>query len=113
MIESDKTDINYTDLNNDTAVSLAATDSNMLWLLEKLISNPAVDINIANELGYDTLDSAIVSHNQKAVDMIINLRKDAVLDERKYKLAKANGISLSNAKKGEEVVDVFAKIFAS
>lgn len=113
VIESDKTDINYTDLNNDTAVSLAATDSNMLWLLEKLISNPAVDINIANELGYDTLDSAIVSHNQKAVDMIINLRKDAVLDERKYKLAKANGISLSNAKKGEEVVDVFAKIFAS
>ena len=113
VIESDKTDINYTDLNNDTAVSLAATDSNMLWLLEKLISNPAVDINIANELGYDTLDSAIVSHNQKAVDMIINLRKDAVLDERKYKLAKANGISLSKAKKGEEVVDVFAKIFAS
>lgn len=113
VIESDKTDINYTDLNNDTAVSLAATDSNMLWLLEKLISNPAVDINIANELGYDTLDSAIVSHNQKAVDMIIKLRKDAVLDERKYKLAKANGISLSMAKKGEEVVDVFAKIFAS
>jgi hypothetical protein len=113
VIESDKTDINYTDLNNDTAVSLAATDSNMLWLLEKLISNPAVDINIANELGYDTLDSAIVSHNQKAVDMIINLRKDAVLDERKYKLAKANGISLSKAKKDEEVVDVFAKIFAS
>ena len=113
VIESDKTDINYTDLNNDTAVSLAATDSNMLWLLEKLISNPAVDINIANELGYDTLDSAIVSHNQKAVDMIIKLRKDAVLDERKYKLAKANGISLSKAKKGEEVVDVFAKIFAS
>lgn len=113
VIDSGKSDLNFCDMNNDTAVSLAASDPSMLWLLEKLLSNPEVDINIKNDLNLDTIGSAIVSKNQKAVDMILNIRKDVKIDENTMRLAKNNGITLAPSKNKDELADVFAKIFAS
>lgn len=114
VVDSGKADLNFRDINNDTAVGLSTLERSTLWLLEKLLRNPEVDINIENDFGLDALSSAIVSHNQAAVDMILNIRKDDVkITPKTIKLAANNGINLKGKTNKDELENVFAKIFVS
>lgn len=94
IIDSGKFDINFTDDNDDTAINIACCSHNMLWLVEKLISDKNVNINCVNDVGHTAFGEAIRHDNLEALS-IIGKRPDINLSDKDKELAAKKGIDLA------------------
>ena len=93
LIQSGKFDLNYTDYNDDTLLSISALNTNANWLVEYLVSRPDVNINLVNDLGYTAFGNAIRYNNLEAAK-IIGSRSDIKLSERDSEIIKSKKINL-------------------
>lgn len=94
LLKSDKTDFNYKDLNEDTALSVACEYPQLLWVVEFLASKEEVNVNTTNDINFSPLTSAIDNNNIKAIELL-SKRKDIVVREIDVEKAKENNIDLS------------------
>jgi len=131
IIDSNKFDLNFVDDNEDTAINIACTNPNMLWLVKKLAAKPNVNINCENDIHYAAFGNAMRYRNYEAM-RIIGSRPDLVVLDSERELAKKLNINIDDyikptpfAETTEETVvtaevenadkynEIFKKVFAS
>lgn len=93
ILESENFDFNNVNINLDTAINVACEEESRLWIVEKLIANPNVNINVVNDFNCAALGNAIRNNNLKAVELL-GKRPDLVIREEDKELAKRHGIKL-------------------
>jgi len=106
IIDSGKFDMNFIDDNDDTAINIACSNSNMLWLVKKLASDKDVNINQINDAGHTAFGEAIRHDNLEALD-ILGKRPDIKLSDKDNELAKKKGIDITKYLKPTD--DIFKK----
>jgi hypothetical protein len=84
---------NHADLGNDTALSVSCEHLKLLWVTEKLLSIPSVNINTVNDFGYSPLTNCIVTNNIEALRLLAR-RTDLVVRDIDIQKANEKGISL-------------------
>ena len=94
LLKSDKTDFNYKDLNEDTALSIACEYSQLLWVVEFLASKEEVNVNTINDINFSSLGNAIRGNNLKAIEILAK-RKDLQVTVHDLEVADEYGIDLS------------------
>lgn len=95
ILDSENFDFNSVNINLDTAINVACEEENRLWIVEKLVANPNVNINVVNDFNCAALGNAIRNGNLKAVKLL-GKRPDLVIREEDKELAKKHGINLSD-----------------
>jgi ankyrin repeat protein len=88
-------DFNARDLSGDTALTIVCDHEKMKWIAKKLIANPNVDVNQANEFTFTPLTICL---NAKNFDILAELgkRPDLQVREEDKQLAKSLGINLDD-----------------
>ncbi len=94
LLKSDKTDFNYKDLNEDTALSVACEYPQLLWVVEFLASKEEVNVNTINDINFSPLGNAIRRNNLKAIEILAK-RKDLQVTVHDLEVADEYGIDLS------------------
>ena len=130
IIDSNKFDLNYVNENEDTAINIACTNPNMLWLVKKLASMPSVNVNCENDIKLAAFGCAMRYRNYNAME-VIGSRPDLVILDSERQLAEKLGIDIDKfimpkpfAETTETVVvadadnvdkydEIFRKVFAS
>lgn len=110
IINSDSFDLNSINLNDDSAINVAAEFPNLLWVVEKLVSNPKVNVNVINDINCSALTNAIRRNNIEAIK-ILGTRPDLIVRKEDEEMAKKMDIninSLINPKKfdSSETIEV-------
>ena len=105
MIDSGKFDLNHVDWNEDTAINIACTNPNMLWIVKKLAKNPKVDVNHVNDIEWAALGNAIRKRNLEALK-VIGKRPDLEVRDKDRELAEKLGIDLKKYIKPEPFAEV-------
>ena len=105
IIDSGKFDLNYVNDNDDTAINIACTNPNMLWLVKKLAARKDININCVNDVNRAALGNAIRYKNIGAIEVLGKRPDLKVLDSDK-KLAKELGIDLDKYIKPEPFNEV-------
>jgi hypothetical protein len=107
IVDSGKFDLNFIDDNEDTTLIVAATNENMLWLVEKLISDKNINVNCVNDNGHTAFGEAIRHNNHKAA-AIIGKRPDLKITKKDEEVSKQMGVDLEKFIKPTE--DVFKSV---
>ena len=110
IVDSGKFDLNFIDDNEDTTLIVAATNENMLWLVEKLISDKNINVNCVNDNGHTAFGEAIRHNNHKAA-AIIGKRPDLKITKKDEEVSKQMGVDLEKLIKPTE--DVFKSVKAT
>lgn len=100
IIDSGKFDLNFIDSNEDTAINIACTNPNMLWLVKKLSAMKGINVNCVNDIGWSALGNALRHKNVDAVK-ILGKRPDLEVRDKDRELAKKMGIELDKYIKPE------------
>lgn len=87
MLDCPSIDFNTLNINEDSALSIAAESPKMLWILKRLIARRDVNVNIVNDVNLTVLSNAIRNNNMEAVKLIC-MRPD--LQITKYDRSVAN-----------------------
>ena len=58
ILDSENFDFNVQDINLDTAINIACDRKELLWIVERLASNPNVNINIVNDFNCTAFGTA-------------------------------------------------------
>lgn len=95
VIDSGKFDLNFVDDNEDTAINIACTNPNMLWLVEKLAARKDINVNCVNDIGWTSLGNALRFGNVEALKYL-GKRPDLVVSDKDRELAKKKGIKLDD-----------------
>ena len=95
VIESDNFDLNALNLNDDPAINVAAEKPYLLWVVEKLSSNPRVNVNIINDYNCSPFTNALRKKNFDAAK-ILGKRPDLIVREEDKTLAKELGVDLKD-----------------
>ena len=95
ILDSETFNFNAVNLNLDTPVNVAAEEPHRLWILEKLLAKPSVNVNVANDFNCTALGTAIRFKNLKALELI-GKRPDVVVREEDKEMAKEYGINLND-----------------
>jgi ankyrin repeat protein len=95
VIDSGKFDLNFIDDNEDTAINIACTNPNMLWLVEKLAARKDINVNCVNDIGWTSLGNALRFGNIEALKFL-GKRPDLVVSDKDRELAKKKGIKLDD-----------------
>lgn len=85
---------NVTDLNDDTLLNICCEDEDKNWVIEKIISNPRLDVNLKNFFGLTPLMSAINSGNKRAIGLL-STRPDLAVSKEEITLMKNEGMDPS------------------
>ena len=93
VLNSNTFNFNAVNLNLDTPVNVAAEEPCRLWILERLLSNPNVNVNVVNDFNCTALGTAIRFNNIEAIKLI-GQRPDVVVREEDKEMAKEFGIDL-------------------
>lgn len=88
-------DFNSKNINDDTAINIAAENPKFIWILENLISRPNININVVNDFNCTVLGNAIRKKNIEGLKLI-GRRHDLVVREDDLALAKEFGINLED-----------------
>lgn len=94
VLESETYDFNALNLNLDTAANVCVEEPHRLWILERLLSKPNVNVNIANDFNCTLIGNAIRFKNIEALKLI-GQRPDVVVREEDKEMAKEYGIDLA------------------
>ena len=105
IIDCGKFDINFIDDNEDTVLTIASTNKNMLWIVKKLVSDKNVDVNCVNDKGHTAFGEAIQHDNIDAL-AILGKRPDLKISDKDKEIAKSKGIDIAKYIKPTD--DVFA-----
>lgn len=100
LMDSGKFDLNYVDPQGDTVISIAATSPDMLWIMEKLLSMPDININVRNDINFTALGMAIRNNNKKAIELLCR-RDDLIITANDKEMAKKIGVNLDDVVKKE------------
>lgn len=93
ILSSDKFSINTIDINEDTAINIACHYPKLLWVVERLVKNPRVNLNQVNDFNCTALGEAIRCENIEALKLI-GMRPDLKVREYDKQLAKEHKIKL-------------------
>lgn len=93
ILNSNTFDFNAVNINLDTAVNVACELEKTMWIAEKLIANPNVNINVVNDFNCAALGNAIRFKNIRAIELL-GSRPDLVVREEDKELAKRYDIKL-------------------
>ena len=85
---------NVTDLNDDTLLNICCEDEDKNWVIERIISNPKLDVNLKNFFGLTPLMSAINSGNKHAIKLL-STRPDLTVSKEEVTLMKNEGLDPS------------------
>lgn len=124
MLSSDNIDLNVQDINAETALSVAACEPQLLWVMESLVNNTKVNVNIADDFNFTPLGTAINAKNIEAIKLL-GTRPDLVIRQCDIDNAKKHGFDLfdiiepnNNSEDGliiqedlNELSEIFAKAF--
>lgn len=113
ILECDKFDFNCQNINEDTAINVAAEREELNWVVEKLLTKPNIDINVINDYNCTSLGNAIRRKNVNAVKMLL-AQPNVLIREEDYELAKQANIKLDELKpkdRKEEYKAVYASVF--
>lgn len=94
MLDAARFDVNYKDLNDETALSICAEFPKTLWIIEKLLKFPKIDVNIVSDFQTDALGNAIRHKNIEAAKLIYASGKVKISDMHK-KLAEGYEVDLN------------------
>ena len=100
VIDSNKFDMNFIDDNEDTAINIACTNSNMSWLVKKLAARKDINVNCVNDIGWAALGNAIRYKNTEAIKWL-GKRPDLEVRDKDRDLANKMGIDLNKYIKPE------------
>lgn len=95
ILNSENFDFNVQDINLDTAINIACERSETNWIVEKLASNPKVNINVINDFNCAALGNAIRKKNTDAI-RILGRRPDLVIRPEDEELARQFGYKLED-----------------
>ena len=95
VLDSNTFNFNAVNLNLDTPVNVACEEPNRLWILERLLQKPNVNVNIANDFNCTALGTAIRFKNIEALKLL-GQRPDVVVREEDKEMAKEFGIKLED-----------------
>lgn len=95
ILNSPSFDFNSQDINLDTCLIVACSKPSLLWVAERLIDNPAVNVNIVNDFNCTALTTAIRKNLTQAIEMLLR-RPDLVVREEDVILANELGINLTS-----------------
>lgn len=126
ILDSNKFDLNQQDINEDTAVNIAANSPITYNILRELVMNENVDINVVNDFNCTALGNAIRFQNVEAIKLLAT-RPDFKVREEDNILAKHFNIDLKailstvtekidfnkDNSATNELADVLSKVFAS
>lgn len=126
ILDSNKFDLNQQDINEDTAVNIAANSPITYNILRELVMNENVDINVVNDFNCTALGNAIRFQNVDAIKLLAT-RPDFKVREEDNILAKHFNIDLKailstvtekidfnkDNSATNELADVLSKVFAS
>ena len=126
ILDSNKFDLNQQDINEDTAVNIAANSPITYNILRELVMNENVDINVVNDFNCTALGNAIRFQNVEAIKLLAT-RPDFKVREEDSILAKHFNIDLKailstvtekidfnkDNSATNELADVLSKVFAS
>lgn len=124
MLSSNNIDLNVQDINAETALSVAACEPQLLWVVERLVNNTKVNVNIADDFNFTPLGTAINAKNIEAIKLL-GTRPDLVIRKCDVDNAKKQGFNLydviepnDNSEDGlviqedlNELSEIFAKAF--
>lgn len=93
ILDSQTIDLNVQDINAETSLSVACGEPSLLWVVERLVNNPNVNVNIADDFNFTPLGTAINAKNIDAI-RILGTRPDLVIRKRDIENAKKQGFNL-------------------
>lgn len=93
ILDSKNVDLNVQNINLDTVVNIACEEPSLLWVAERLINNPNVNVNVVNDMNRTALGCAIANKNIEALQLL-GTRYDIVIRDADRKLAANVGIVL-------------------
>ena len=86
---------NHKDLNEDTAINIAAEYPKANWIVEALAADENVDINIVNDFDSTALTNAIRNKNTEAIKVLVK-RSDLEVRDRDVEIASKYGVKLED-----------------
>ena len=95
ILDNPSYDFNFQNVNLDSAIHVACDRRELLWVCEKLVANPNVNLNIVNDINCTALGCALRFKNIDAL-RLLNQRRDLVVREEDYELAERVGINLND-----------------
>lgn len=122
ILESPIFDFNTQDINLDTALHTACDNKALIWIVDKLVANPNVDINLINDFNMSPLTTAIRRCNLEAIGLL-SRRPDLVIRQEDVELAKTKKIDLGEffnlksidvkpkTETNNELYDIFMRAF--
>lgn len=70
MLDCGNVDFNTLNINEDTALSIAAESPKMLWIFKRLITRRDISVNVVNDIPCTVLSNAIRNNNMEAVRLV-------------------------------------------
>lgn len=124
MLDSNNVDLNAQDINAETVLSVACSEPQLLWVVERLVNNTKVNVNIADDFNFTPLGTAINAKNIDAI-RLLGTRPDLVIRTCDENNAQKQGFNLydiikpnNNTEDGlvinndiSELSEIFAKAF--
>ena len=95
ILNCDTYNFNFKDLNEDTAINVAAEYPQALWIVKALAAKKNVDINIINDFDCTALTNAIRNKNIKAIKVLAK-RSDLLVRDYDLEVAKKYEVNLED-----------------
>lgn len=91
MVNSGSFDLNHADYSGETILIIASRNKNMLWLVERLVNDPSVNVSAINDANLTAFGEALRCKNTEAA-ALIGRRPDLKITEEDKAMANANKI---------------------
>lgn len=95
ILNSKHYDRNVVNINYDTAINIACSRLDLLWVVEELIKDPNVNLNVVNDINCTALGEALRIKNLAALKLL-GQRPDLVVRAEDETKAAENGIRLAD-----------------
>ena len=95
ILETDKFDLNFKEVTNDTPINIACLYPKLSWIVEKMANNVKVNINIENSKHFTPLETAIRSNNINAIKILCK-RSDLIVSNEDIENARLKCINLED-----------------
>lgn len=114
MLDSPNVDFNALNINEDTALSIAAESPKMLWIFKRLITRRDINVNMVNDIPCTVLSNAIRNKNMEAVRLVC-MRPDLQITAKDKEYANQYHVNLNDYIHPTDAIfdeDAMAKEFA-
>ena len=114
MLDSPNVDFNALNINEDTALSIAAESPKMLWIFKRLVTRRDINVNVVNDIPCTVLSNAIRNKNMEAVRLVC-MRPDLQITATDKEYAKEYHVNLNDYIHPTDAIfdeDAMAKEFA-